>query len=554
MSSEPFTYTVADAGGQVLVLANEDYEGFNPDGPDRLTAPRYAQQYVDALTAAGFTSAVWDVSAQGVPHHLGVLSHFDSVVWYLGDNRLTQDDEDVVTETFALGPLEDAAVAERQQYLTLAVRDYLNEGGKLALTGETTAYYGQLGTALGGIYYGLDGAPDQDCEVTADPFSDCLLLADDFTQYYLGAFSRAPRAAPEFLQGVRRADHRPPHAAGGHGNQPDRRGRDVPADQRRPAPGRVPAVHQRGVGRLPGRPAGEPRDLRGRLVRRGRHADNSYMRLARTVDLTGVTAAQAPTLEFALSYDIGGRVRQRHRRGPPGRHRRVDDAAGGRRAQRHHSPDRVRGRVPAGAAPVPGALPDRWATPARRPAHRRLERDHRHLRRLAAGRVRPVRLRGRAGRGRDQLRHRPLHRRGRGVRRPDPRGRSTARSRAEGFETDLGPWSAPGAPEGSPGNAGDFERAQSQVGAAITTDDTVLLGFGIEQVPGGPSHVALAIVEQPARRSLAVGAAGLHLVGVPGGAQPLHEPSPSAVAGSASPPGRAAGRRPGRAPGRPRRA
>ena len=33
MSSEPFTFTVADAGGSTLVLANEDYEGYNPDGP-----------------------------------------------------------------------------------------------------------------------------------------------------------------------------------------------------------------------------------------------------------------------------------------------------------------------------------------------------------------------------------------------------------------------------------------------------------------------------------------------------------------------------------------
>ena len=28
--------------------------------------------------------------------------------------------------------------------------------------------------------------------MTADPFRDCLLLADDFTQYYLGAYSRTP--------------------------------------------------------------------------------------------------------------------------------------------------------------------------------------------------------------------------------------------------------------------------------------------------------------------------------------------------------------------------
>ena len=40
------------------------------------------------------------MSKQGVPHDLGVLGHFGSVVWYLGDNRLTQDAEDVVTETF----------------------------------------------------------------------------------------------------------------------------------------------------------------------------------------------------------------------------------------------------------------------------------------------------------------------------------------------------------------------------------------------------------------------------------------------------------------------
>ena len=94
-------------------------------------------------------------------------------------------------------PLPDASVAERQQYLTLSVRDYLNGGGKLLHTGETAGYYGTLGSALGGIYYGLDGAPEEDCVVTADPFSDCLLLADDFSQYYLGAYSRSASEAPD---------------------------------------------------------------------------------------------------------------------------------------------------------------------------------------------------------------------------------------------------------------------------------------------------------------------------------------------------------------------
>ena len=75
----------------VLVLADEDYTGVNPTYPAGTNAPRYAQQYVDAIRANGIRSVVWDVDKDGVPHDLGVLGHFDAVVWYLGDNRLTQD-------------------------------------------------------------------------------------------------------------------------------------------------------------------------------------------------------------------------------------------------------------------------------------------------------------------------------------------------------------------------------------------------------------------------------------------------------------------------------
>ncbi len=72
VASEHFTYTLEQDGGSVLVLANEDYEGYNPGGPSG-TAPKYAQQYVDELAANNVSSAVWDVSQQGVPHDLGVL-------------------------------------------------------------------------------------------------------------------------------------------------------------------------------------------------------------------------------------------------------------------------------------------------------------------------------------------------------------------------------------------------------------------------------------------------------------------------------------------------
>jgi hypothetical protein len=491
VTSERFTYTVARDGGSVLVLANEDYEGYNPGEPGAVTAPRYAQQYVDALTAAGISSAVWDVSAQGVPHDLGVLGHFDSVVWYLGDNRLTQDAEDVVTDTFAFGPLEDAAVAERQQYLTRAIRDYLNGGGTLTHTGETTGYYGQLGTAIGGIYYGLDGAPDQDCVVTSDFFSDCLLLADDFTQYYLGAFSRAPRAAPEFLDGTGAPITGMSTAlAGTPSNAIDEAGTFLPASAVLP-PAQFPQFESAVSGEYRGGPPGNLETFEGNWFAAASHADNSYMRLSRTVDLTGVTAAQAPALEFALSYDVepgyDNVIVEAH---PVGSDdwTTLPEAGGlsdttpptgceaGFLLERHPFLGHyLTDGAPCAATGTTGAwnritgTSDGW------------QQVGFNLSEYAGG---PVEVAisyvtdpstGGAGVFVDRTR---LSIGGTAV---EP----------EGFETGLGPWTVPGAPEGSPPNVGDFERAQSQVGAAITTDDTVLLGFGIEQVSDSAARAAL---------------------------------------------------------------
>jgi hypothetical protein len=57
---------------------------------------------------------------------------------------------------------------------------------------------------------------------------------------------------------------------------------------------------------------------------------------------------------------------------------------------------------------------------------------------------------------------------------------------AEGFEDGLGAWSVPGAPAGSPPNAGDWATSQGigleTVIAAVATDDTLMFGFGLEQL------------------------------------------------------------------------
>ena len=68
----------------------------------------------------------------------------------------------------------------------------------------------------------------------------------------------------------------------------------------------------------------------------------------------------------------------------------------------------------------------------------------------------------------------------------------TAVEQPEGFETDLGPWTAPGRARGQPAPTPATSCGRSRrSAAAITTEDTVLLGFGIEQVPDAAARAAL---------------------------------------------------------------
>jgi Immune inhibitor A-like, MAM domain len=55
---------------------------------------------------------------------------------------------------------------------------------------------------------------------------------------------------------------------------------------------------------------------------------------------------------------------------------------------------------------------------------------------------------------------------------------------ADGFETDPSLWTPEGAPAGSPPSAAEFviSTALVDIAAGVTTSDTVLLGYGIEQL------------------------------------------------------------------------
>jgi hypothetical protein len=63
----------------------------------------------------------------------------------------------------------------------------------------------------------------------------------------------------------------------------------------------------------------------------------------------------------------------------------------------------------------------------------------------------------------------------------------------EGFETSLGAWKASGPPAGSPAVRKDWARtgALFQSYGAVSTDDTVLLGFGLEHITAAADRKAL---------------------------------------------------------------
>jgi hypothetical protein len=307
VTSDRFTYTVErNSGRDVLVIANEDYTGVNPTYPAGTNAPEYADEHVAALRAAGYSADVWDVDAQGVPHDLGVLGHYDAVLWYTGENRITQDPEDELIST-PFGQLPDIGVAERQQYLTMAVRDYLNGGGKLVHAGESVQHQGLLGIsdAVGGLYYGLNGDETAECvvETVEGFFEDCLILADDFRQYWLGGYARVDVPSPESVVGIDRPIAGYEGAFGGPGAQANplnEAGVFQPTSEVLPED-EFPQFASRAAADylVAGTPPFSP--VEGENYAGALHADESYTRLTRTIDLTGATSAE---LAFQLSLNI----------------------------------------------------------------------------------------------------------------------------------------------------------------------------------------------------------------------------------------------------------
>ncbi len=145
----PYTYLVESPDGKsfgnpILILSAEDYTGEYPLFDPPLLEPAYLGFYTAALEAAGLGYDVWDITQNGVPPAVELLSHYEVVIWYMGDDRApTVPSLDAYGET------------------TTAIRDFMN-------------YYG------GRLF-----ASGQDLSKPAFAFG---LTPDDFLQYKLGAY------------------------------------------------------------------------------------------------------------------------------------------------------------------------------------------------------------------------------------------------------------------------------------------------------------------------------------------------------------------------------
>src|SRR5215210_4694763 len=84
--SGSFTYNVrSNSGADVLVLAVEDYTGQSAlPAYNQTKKPNYLSYYTNALADNGVKYDVYDFDAMGrkAPDPLGVLSHYDAVIWY----------------------------------------------------------------------------------------------------------------------------------------------------------------------------------------------------------------------------------------------------------------------------------------------------------------------------------------------------------------------------------------------------------------------------------------------------------------------------------------
>jgi murein tripeptide amidase MpaA len=180
--SDSFTYEAkSESRRDVLIVADENVTGPVSDPP--VNGGPYVDYYRDALAEHGISADVYDVDANDTtaPHPLGVLSHYELVVWEKGDDYVTRRPG----QPGQTGQARAAIETEN------AMRDFLNEGGKLLYSGQNAGRQDAEGYEFRNF-----GFPEPDespqgrwCSGTQPETVDgCIPPDNDFEQYYLGAY------------------------------------------------------------------------------------------------------------------------------------------------------------------------------------------------------------------------------------------------------------------------------------------------------------------------------------------------------------------------------
>ncbi|MGD1218127.1 M14 family zinc carboxypeptidase [Streptomyces krungchingensis] len=429
-SSTHFTYTVAELPRvDTLVVAEEG-----------ATASQ-AQTYVDALKANGRKPLVWDVATQGAPDALGVLAHVKTVVHYTGGVRPGNATQ-------------------------LQLRAFLNEGGKLIEAGE-----------LAGGSVDLGGGT----------------LSNDFSQYYLGAYSRTSTPGAKGFNGAGKLAGATGTLGDAPGNPLNAAGTYAVTSDSLSATQYPQFGSSAGAGQFAGtvNPYGP---YAGSSMAAAVHTDDGYKRLTRTIDLTGVSAADRPTLRTQLLWDT-----------EPGYDHAVLEA--------HTTGADDWTTLPEAGGATSTAVPTECEAGF-------LVREHPWLKRYLTVNSTGCTNTGTSGvwnsftgasSGWQQVSFDLSAYAGKSVEvslayitDPGSGGHGVLADDAsvvvggtatetEGFETSFGPWKVSGPPPGSPAVLKDWARYGElfKTYGAVTTKDTVLLGFGLEHVTAAADRAAL---------------------------------------------------------------
>jgi murein tripeptide amidase MpaA len=488
--SDAFTYeAVQESHDDVLIMAAEDYTGASPVYADQ-SGPNYLSFYEDALRANGVGYDVYDVDANGreAPSALGVLSHYEAVIWYTGDDAITRE------AGWGGGNASRLAMTE-----LLAVRDFVNEGGRVLYTGSFAGhqYYSGHGTQL---YDPFENAQCSDPAITprCRPLNGSGDFNGDVLEYWFGAGLLVEDAGTDAETGnlfdVTGVD-RPYEGRAWGFNGADSAQNQAHSASFITTSGLLPVEDypqfESWVAGRYDRPGGPFDPHSGTQYVYSQIADISYKRLTHTFDVP----AGGGNLSFWVSHDTEAAwdhffVEAHH----PGQDdwTTLPDANG-------HTSTETGDSCPAGWADelhpqlfhyqTPGPTADDPCTPtgttgewnAASGGSGGWQQWNVDLSDYAGGQV-EISLTYASDWSTQGL----------GVFIDDIEGPNGQGS--TDFEADLGGWAVPGAPEGSAPNTNDFARitgAGLPEGGVVVTDDTIYMGFGFEGISDAATRNAL---------------------------------------------------------------